>query len=145
MNTNTSALQITLRSDGASRGNPGSASIGYVVFDNEGHILKSLGKPIGIKTNNQAEYLALIEGLKGALQIPFASIFIEIDSELIVKQIKGEYRVKDLSLKELFLQVDSLLSQAKGKWHIKHIRRAFNKEADQLCNLALDKNQEVSL
>jgi ribonuclease HI len=62
-----------------------------------------------------------------------------------VKQIKGEYRVKDLSLKELFLQVDSLLSQAKGKWHIKHIRRAFNKQADQLCNLALDKNQEVSL
>lgn len=134
---------LIIKTDGASRGNPGPASIGFVIYDLKGNIISKCGKPIGIQTNNYAEYSALIEGLKEVLRLSPRKISIEADSELMVKQVKKEYKVKDFALIELYGQVNELLNQLKGKWEIKHIARAQNHEADELCNLALNQNREI--
>lgn len=122
--------------DGGSRGNPGNAGIG-VVIKNEDTEIFTLGEYIGIQTNNVAEYRALIAALKKLADINAENVKIHLDSELVVKQVNGIYKVKNIDLQKLFAEVTTLKKNIKGL-EIVHVRREFNKEADALVNLALD-------
>jgi ribonuclease HI/probable phosphoglycerate mutase len=127
----------TLFTDGASRGNPGQAGAGAVLFDTEGHELAARSLYLGECTNNAAEYRALLLGLQSALEQGCSRLEIRLDSELIVRQIKGRYKVKHETLKPLFAEVKTLLAQFDG-WVIAHVPRAQNKRADQLANQGID-------
>jgi ribonuclease HI len=129
---------IKIFTDGGARGNPGPAGIGIVIKDDKDKIIKEYAEYIGKATNNQAEYKALIKGLEMVKQLKPAEVDCYLDSELLVKQMKQEYKVKDVNLQPLFLKVWNLaISLGKVKFH--HIPRALNKEADKLLNKELDK------
>jgi ribonuclease HI len=128
---------FTLFVDGASRGNPGPASIGCSFVTELGEEVFHISKAIGVVTNNQAEYTALLEGLKKALKEGITHIVVKADSELMVKQMKGLYKVKNEGLKILFNQTLALSKEFKS-FSIEHVRREFNSRADELANLALD-------
>jgi len=128
--------KIELFSDGASWGNPGKAGIGVIIYDENKKIIKRFGKFIGEATNNTAEYMALIYGLQEALILGAKELIINLDSELIARQLEGLYRVKDANLKVLFEQASHLLQGFK-KIEIKNIERTRNKEADRLATQAI--------
>ena len=123
--------------DGASRGNPGPASIGVVFQDEKGHTFKALSEKIGAATNNTAEYLALIFALQEALMLGMKELEIFADSELLVKQCRGEYKVREESLKQ-FAALVKHLRQGFRKVTISHVPRERNKLADAEANKALD-------
>jgi ribonuclease HI len=129
-----SAKLLIVYTDGASRGNPGPAAIGVIIKDEQGMEIAKISKAIGRTTNNRAEYLALIAGLEEALRLGAERVHLRMDSELIVRQIKGEYRSKEL--KQLHTQTHQLLRKFKS-YSIEHIPRERNKEADALTRLAL--------
>jgi ribonuclease HI len=124
-------------SDGASRGNPGPAAIGFLILDADGAELAAEGRRIGKTTNNVAEYRGAIAALERASQLGLRDVELRMDSELVVKQINGEYRVKQPALADLKAQVDSLLAGFR-RWTVRHVRRAENSETDRLANEALD-------
>jgi ribonuclease HI len=129
---------LVIYTDGGSRGNPGEAGIGVVIYDEKKeNILKEIGKYIGTETNNVAEYTALVVALKEACDMEAKRVKLFLDSELIVKQIKGEYRVKHEGLIPLYTKVVSLLKNFEY-YEITHVRREYNKQADKLVNLAID-------
>lgn len=132
--------KIIINTDGGARGNPGPAGIGLVISDEQGNILYRLGEYIGETTNNQAEYRALLKALEEAKKLGYSEDDLEcrLDSELVVKQLNGQYKVKNEGIKPLFLQIHNLRS-AFHSVSFKHIRREKNKEADRLVNEALDK------
>ncbi|NQU99846.1 MAG: ribonuclease HI family protein [Parcubacteria group bacterium] len=130
--------KITIFSDGGSRGNPGPAGCGAVLYNSKKEVIVRLAQYIGKTTNNQAEYRALIIGLEKAQRLKAQDIICYLDSELVVKQLNREYRVKDKDLETLFVKVHNLTLGFKSVT-FKHIRREKNKEADRLVNLALDK------
>ena len=123
--------------DGGARGNPGPAAIGAVVQGPGGEVLEERGERIGTATNNVAEYRALLLGIERAAALGASEVDLIGDSELIVRQVKGEYKVKDAALRELHAQVKRALS-AFERWSIGHVRRAENAEADRLVNQVLD-------
>ncbi len=123
--------------DGASQGNPGEAGIGVIICEGN-NVIKNISQYIGITTNNVAEYMALIFGLQEALIQRIVSININTDSELLCKQIKGDYRVKDATLKLLYSLAKHLLSGFK-KAEITNIPREDNKGADRLAARAIEK------
>jgi len=123
--------------DGAARGNPGPAGIGVLFLDETKKKIKEFYKYIGNTTNNVAEYNALIYGLQEALILGAKELVLNLDSELVVKQIKGEYRVKNANLKPLFEQAVHLINGFK-KVEVIHIDRKENKEADKLANKAIN-------
>lgn len=123
--------------DGGARGNPGPAGVGVVVLDESGKQIKNVSKYIGEATNNIAEYNALLYGLEEALILRADDIKINLDSELVAKQLTGEYRVKDSSLKPLFERAVNMLKGFKN-FEINHIGREKNKEADRLVNKAIN-------
>lgn len=123
--------------DGASRGNPGPAAIGYVLYDPAGEPVTELGGAIGETTNNVAEYRALIAGLEAALGRGVESLAVRLDSLLLVKQVTGEYRVKAAHLKPLRRQAVALMERFDDV-SVEHVRREKNKVADALANDALD-------
>lgn len=129
--------------DGASRGNPGLAGAGAVIKDGEGNVVKRLKRSLGITTNNIAEYKALIMGLKGAKRLGLSRVKIFADSELVVKQLKGEYRVKNEGLKPLHTEARDLARGFEG-FTITYISRDKNAEADKLANKAIDHRGEPS-
>jgi len=129
--------ELTIYTDGGSRGNPGPAAIGYVIQENNGQEVETGSKFIGIKTNNEAEYMALISALKQAIKLKANTVNVYADSELIIKQLKKEYRVKQPHLKILLETVEKLTVKL-NKVTFTHIKREFNKEADLLVNQALD-------
>ena len=124
--------------DGASRGNPGEAGIGVVIRDDGGHIVKRVARYLGKATNNQAEYEALIAGLKAAYELGAEELNVCADSELMVKQMNGQYKVKSPDLQERNAEarrlVESFMSVV-----IEYIPREKNKDADALANEAIDK------
>jgi ribonuclease HI len=122
--------------DGASRGNPGPASVGYVLVDDSGIVTEG-GETIGTATNNQAEYKALIRAIEVARDYGFDDIHIRGDSELIVKQVRGEWDTNDPELRENRVRVRELLTDF-DDWQIEHVPREINDRADQLANDALD-------
>ncbi|HEU5143513.1 MAG TPA: ribonuclease HI family protein [Solirubrobacterales bacterium] len=129
--------KLTVNVDGGARGNPGPAAIGAVVRDGEGKVLEERGERIGTATNNVAEYRALLLGIERAAALGASEVDLVGDSELIVRQVKGEYKVKDATLRELHGQVKRALAGFEG-WSIRHVRRADNAEADRLVNQVLD-------
>ncbi len=130
--------KIKMFTDGGARGNPGPAAIGIVIKDDKDKIIKEYAECIGEATNNQAEYRALIKGLELVSEFKPSELDCFLDSELLVKQMKQEYRVKDMKLQPLFVKVWNLaLNLGKVKYH--HIPRILNKEADKLLNLELDR------
>ena len=134
---------LTLQFDGGSRGNPGPAGIGIVISSSDGVPLVTLGRFIGRATNNVAEYRALITAMEEALKLGATKIIIRGDSELVIKQMKGEYRVKSPDMKPLYEQAQELLArfdQAK----IEHNLRGKNAVADRLANLAMDRKADVA-
>jgi ribonuclease HI len=130
--------KLTIFTDGGARGNPGPAGIGCVILDEKGSVVAEISKYIGETTNNQAEYQALIAGLAKAKEQGAQELEVFLDSELVVKQMNREYRVKDKDLAPLFVRVYNLTLGFK-KVIFKHIRREKNELADRLVNLALDR------
>ena len=131
-------MKVIIHADGASRGNPGQAAIGATIKDGEGRLLASLSQRIGRATNNQAEYRAVIAALKEAVKLGAGEADIYLDSELVVKQINGSYRVRNAALKPLYQQVKELAASFKA-FRITHIPRHQNAEADALANAAFKK------
>ncbi|MEE8381327.1 MAG: ribonuclease HI family protein [Thermodesulfobacteriota bacterium] len=129
--------QLHIYTDGASRGNPGEAGAGVIICDERGKIIKKVKKYLGNTTNNVAEYLALIIALQEALKLKAEVIHLYLDSELVVRQIKGIYKVRDIKMKSLSQQAKKLLSQF-IQYDIICIDRKKNKQADKLANLAID-------
>lgn len=129
--------RLVIYADGAARGNPGPAGIGVVIEDERGRVLKELSQFVGQKTNNQAEYMALIQGLEKAAEYRADAVQIRLDSELLVRQIRGEYKVKSPLLKPLRNKVQRLLAEYKVVG-IEHIERRYNRAADRLANRAID-------
>jgi ribonuclease HI len=129
---------LLIYTDGGARGNPGPAGIGAVAFGENGEKIFEISKYLGEKTNNQAEYEAVIAALKKALESGASEIEIRSDSELLVKQLNREYKVKNQGLAPLFLKVHNLTQSFKSA-KFRHIRREQNVAADKLANEAMDK------
>jgi ribonuclease HI len=123
--------------DGGSRGNPGPAAVAAVLTTNEGEVIEERGEVIGVATNNVAEYRALLLALERARALGASEVELIGDSELVVKQVRGEYRVKDANLKPLHAQVREGLG-AFDRWSIRNVRREHNAAADALVNSTLD-------
>ena len=130
-------MKLIVYADGASRGNPGRASIGASVQDETGFELATVSQRLGIGTNNQAEYRAAIEGVRKARELGATAIDLRMDSELVVRQIIGRYRVKNAALIPLYQTLVREL-ETTGPYTIGHVPRERNKRADALANAALD-------
>ena len=130
-------MKLTVHVDGGARGNPGPAAIAAVVSDQNGEIVTDAAQVIGRATNNVAEYRALLLGIATALDLGATELDLVGDSELVVKQVRGEYKVKNADLKPLHAEVKAALAGV-GEWSIRHVRREHNAEADRLVNEALD-------
>lgn len=125
--------------DGGARGNPGPGAIGVVFKDEKGKLVKTLFKTIGLVTNNEAEYRAVIEMLAQLKNQQFTAAFVYLDSRLVVEQLNGRFRVKEPRLQELILKVRSLEVEIGKKITYHTIKREQNQTADRLVNLALDR------
>ena len=130
-------MRATLWTDGGARGNPGPAAFAYVLEAEDGRVLDARGEAIGVATNNVAEYSALVAGLRHAADAGVRELEVRSDSELMVKQMRGEYRVKNRDLQELFLDA-SRAAREVGSVTYTHVRREHNALADRLVNEALD-------
>lgn len=131
------SLRVRVNVDGGARGNPGPAAIAAVVSDESGEVLRAESATIGRATNNVAEYRALILGIQLAAELGADEVELVGDSELVVRQIEGRYKVKDAGLKPLYAEAKAALEQLPA-WSIRHVKRKFNAEADRLVNEALD-------
>jgi len=130
---------LQLYSDGASRGNPGKAGAGVVILDDKNNELVGSSYYLGQCTNNEAEYRALLYGLEKCREFGRGSLKVHLDSELVVKQINGEYKVKHPNLKKLYQQVTQKLTDF-AAFHMVHVRREKNTRADELANRAIDEH-----
>ncbi len=136
--------RITIFTDGGSRGNPGPAAVGAQIVDARGAVIKELSESIGNATNNFAEYHAVVRGLQTAKEIFGKStkemeVEIKLDSELVKKQLNGEYQIKEPGLVPFFIEIHNMRVASFPHIVFTHIRREFNKEADRLVNEALDR------
>jgi ribonuclease HI len=129
--------KLTIYTDGGARGNPGPAGIGVVIFDSSNKVIKQTQEYIGETTNNQAEYKAVIKGLELARDLKASEIELKLDSELVVSQLREEYKVKNKDLAPLFVKAWNLL-QGFDSVKITHVRRDKNHLADTLVNQAID-------
>lgn len=129
--------RLTVNVDGGARGNPGPAAIGVVVRGPDGAVLEEVGERIGRATNNVAEYRALLRGIELGAAHGADELDVVGDSELVVRQIEGRYKVKDAGLRELHAEAKRALGGF-DRWTIRHVRRAENADADRLVNQALD-------
>jgi ribonuclease HI len=129
--------RLVVNVDGGARGNPGPAAVGVVVRSPDGELVEERGERIGIATNNVAEYRALLLGIERAAARGVSEVELIGDSELIVRQVKGEYKVKEATLRGLHAEVKEALRPF-DRWSIRHVRREQNAEADRLVNEALD-------
>lgn len=137
-------MKLIAYTDGASRGNPGEAAIGIVIKSAENSTIETHKRYLGTATNNVAEYSALLECveiIKRSETLQCTELVVNTDSELMARQMNGEYKVKDSGLKILFQKVKIALASATFKFSIRHIPRTLNKEADALANEAIDTKQ----
>jgi ribonuclease HI len=130
-------MQATLFADGGSRGNPGPAASAAILLDGEGEPIEEIGAYLGEATNNVAEWTALLLGLEAAERRGIRRLEVRLDSELVVKQLLGEYRVKNAGLQPLYQKALKLLRHF-DEVDVRHVRRALNKLADRLVNDVLD-------
>ena len=131
-------MKARLSTDGGARGNPGPAAYGYVLETEDGTVLAAEGETIGVATNNVAEYSALIAGLEKAVELGVDELEVVSDSELLVKQMRGEYRVKNEALRALSIEA-ARLARRLGRVTYTAVRREHNELADRLVNEALDR------
>jgi ribonuclease HI len=131
-----STNRMAINADGASRGNPGPAAIGATIKDEQGGMIARISRSIGRATNNQAEYRAVIAALREAVRLGAREVDIRLDSELVVRQLSGRYRVKNATLKALYQEAKGLLELLETVT-IRHVPREQNREADRLANMAL--------
>jgi ribonuclease HI len=129
--------RVTVNVDGGARGNPGPAAIGVVLRNGDGSVVEEVGETIGEATNNVAEYKALLRGIELATGHGAEEVELIGDSELVVRQVEGRYKVKNAGMKELHEEVKRAL-RGFDSWSIRHVRRAENADADRLVNEALD-------
>ena len=129
--------KAVINTDGASRNNPGPAAIGATIKDETGKVVARISQKIGATTNNQAEYRAVIAAMEEAIKLGARQIELKADSELVVKQLKGSYRVKNAALKPLYQRVKQL-QESLESFTASYIPREQNREADKLANQALD-------
>jgi len=129
--------KLTIFTDGAARGNPGPAAIGVVIKDEKGNNVAAISRCLGATTNNQAEYRGIIAALEKAVSLGARQVAVYSDSELMVKQINGQYRIKNAALQPLYAEVVKLTGRL-DSFKISHICREQNSEADALANKALD-------
>jgi len=130
-------VRARLSTDGGSRGNPGPAAYGYVLELDDGTVLDARGEAIGVATNNVAEYRGLLAGLASAVERGVEELEVVSDSELLVKQMRGEYKVKNETLRDLVDEAESLARRL-GRVRYTAVRREHNELADRLVNEALD-------
>jgi len=130
-------VKARLSTDGGSRGNPGPAAYGYVLETGDGTVLAAHGEAIGVATNNVAEYRALVEGLRKAVELQVDELEVVSDSELLVHQMRGDWKVKNDALRELWSEANDL-ERKLGKVTYTAVRREHNELADSLVNEALD-------
>lgn len=135
-------MNLRIHIDGGARGNPGPAGAGVVVHTDDGVALLEAGYYLGHMTNNQAEYTGLLNALRESARLGGQKLEIHSDSELLVRQINGEYRVKNEQLKGLYQEALSLLKPFE-QWRVRHVRREQNARADELANLAMDAGEDV--
>jgi ribonuclease HI len=135
------AERVVAYADGASRGNPGPAAIGAVLLDEAGREIYTISRPIGVATNNQAEYKAAIAAVEAALALGARSLELRMDSELVVRQLQHRYRVRDPVLRRLFARLLELRRRFQ-EFQVKAIPREQNRRADALANRALDQAPE---
>ena len=136
-------MKATLYADGGSRGNPGPAASGAVLYGEDGEVLQEIGTFLGVTTNNVAEWTALLEGLKAAVARGIDDIAVRMDSELVVKQLSGAYRVKHPGLIPLHAEAKALLRKF-ARTDIRHVPRKDNKAADAVVNQVLDAHRDTS-
>ncbi len=129
--------KLIINTDGGARGNPGPAGIGAVLKNEAGEVIAKISEYIGEATNNQAEYGAVIAAIEKAKELGAEELEFVLDSELVVKQMNREYKVKDKDLALLFMKIYNA-GQGFKKLTFRHVRREFNKEADALVNKAID-------
>jgi ribonuclease HI len=129
--------KLIIHTDGAARGNPGQAAIGAVIEDEKGNTITQISRRIGLTTNNQAEYQAIIAALKQAVSLGARHVELKSDSELVVKQINGQYKIKNIALRPLYQELVRLIGSLES-FKISYIPRTQNTEADALANKALN-------
>ena len=133
----------SLYTDGASRGNPGKAGAGIILYDPQGTVLTESKQYLGVCTNNEAEYRALILGLEQALKLKCPAVKIHLDSELVVRQMEGIYKIKNANLAQFAAKAKELLSHF-DQYLLLHVPRHKNSAADQLANQAIDEHEANS-
>ena len=131
-------MKVVIHVDGGARGNPGQAAIGVVVSSPDGDVLEEVAEPIGVATNNVAEYRAVLRGLERARAVGASEVEIVNDSELVARQLTGAYKVKHPAMKPLHAEAMAALGEF-DSWRIRSVRRADNARADELVNDALDR------
>ena len=129
-------MKLIINTDGLSKGNPGTAAIGATIKDERGKMLATISQRIGVTTNNVAEYKALIAALRMGIKLKATQVEIRADSELMIKQLNGRYKIKSVGLRPLYLEAAQLLGQFESV-SLKHIPRELNAAADKLANDAL--------
>jgi len=136
-------MRYIVHTDGAARGNPGPAAVGVVIQDDSGRVIYETSRSLGVRTNNEAEYLAFITALEYLRESRPEGVEFNLDSELVVRQLNGQYKVKEPRLQALHGQATMLLNLF-PRHSIRHVRREQNKRADELANEALDAEAEPS-
>lgn len=131
-------MKLILRADGASRGNPGPAAFGVILTNPRGQLVQEFGKVLGVATNNEAEYRGLLAGLDAALVHGATDLEILLDSELLVAQLSGEFKIRAPNLKPLYAEAKKKLKRFKHV-RLEHVPRSLNSRADALANRALDR------
>jgi len=129
--------KVIINADGAARGNPGPAAIGATIKDEGGNLIASISRRIGVTTNNQAEYRAIITALEKAVSLGAKHVVLKSDSELVVQQINGRYKIKNVALRPLYQEVVKLTGSLES-FTVSYVPRSRNAEADKLANKALD-------
>ncbi len=133
---------LVMQFDGGSRGNPGPAGCGVTLTTPAGEVLYELGDYLGTHTNNYAEYSGLIRGVEAAVNLGVRKLEIRADSELVVRQILGIYRVKNATLRPLYQQAMDLLNKIPA-WSIQHVYRSSNTRPDELANMAMNRKRAI--
>ncbi|PZM83575.1 hypothetical protein DLH72_03650 [Candidatus Gracilibacteria bacterium] len=133
-------MKLKVYTDGGSRGNPGSAGIGVFITDELGNPIEKRYKSLGIKTNNEAEYLGAFYGIKRAIELGATQVDLFMDSNLVINQLSGNWKIKKIELGLINKDIQKIISDNNVKISYNWIEREKNKEADRLSNIAMDKN-----
>ena len=136
-------MTLEAYTDGASRGNPGESGLGIIIKSEDGTVLHTCSRYLGRTTNNVAEYSALLELLDLVRTIPCTRVVAHSDSELMVRQVNGDYKVRDPELKRLHARVTARLRSAPYRFELRHVPRSQNSEADRLANAGIDDRREA--